>query len=171
MKWLAFWKIVRPCENMPRLHSTSGGFSDTDAKELQVTPYGFPSAAIAVTMVTPVREGAKRIAKVPGIDRRIVAGKFVCRIGRMFGCVRHPPTSERQIFGRQAKRHTSIIGSRRIEIECEVRVHRVGVAELPLQRARCEQTARTARCKQQRDRFGAKVHRKSAVPPQPGLDR
>ena len=38
VKWLAFWKMVRPCENMPRLHSTSGGFSDTEAKELQVTP-------------------------------------------------------------------------------------------------------------------------------------
>ena len=25
-------------ENMPRLHSTSGGFKDTEAKELQVTP-------------------------------------------------------------------------------------------------------------------------------------
>ena len=30
-------------------------------------------------------ERAKRIAKVPGIDRRIVAGKLICRIGRMFG--------------------------------------------------------------------------------------
>src|SRR5258705_13900909 len=38
VKWLAFWKTVSPCENMPRLHSTSGGLSDTEAKELQVTP-------------------------------------------------------------------------------------------------------------------------------------
>ena len=78
-------------------------------------------------------ERAKRIAKIPGIDRRIVAGKFIGRIGRMFGCVGHPPASERQVFGRQAKRHTSIIGSCRIEIECEVRIHRVGIAKLPLQ--------------------------------------
>jgi len=36
-------------------------------------------------------ERAKCIAEVPGIDRRVVAGKFIGRIGRMFGCVRHPP--------------------------------------------------------------------------------
>ena len=37
-KWLAFWKMLKPCENIPRLQSTSGGFSDTEANELQVSP-------------------------------------------------------------------------------------------------------------------------------------
>src|SRR5438309_820637 len=41
-------------ENIPRLHSTSGGLSDTDANELQVSPEGLPSGPAAVMMVTPV---------------------------------------------------------------------------------------------------------------------
>src|ERR1700742_1228575 len=63
VKWLAFWNTESPCENIPRLHSTSGGFSDTEANELQVSPYGFPSAVMAVMMVTPV-------AKVPSALRK-----------------------------------------------------------------------------------------------------
>src|SRR5215468_7413118 len=66
VKWLAFWKIGNPCENMPRLHSTSGGFSDTEAKELQVTPYGLPSADIAVTIVTPVPNVPSAVRKSRG---------------------------------------------------------------------------------------------------------
>ena len=54
VKWLAFWNVLRPCENIPKLHSTSGGFSDTEANELQVRPYGLPPAVAAVMMVTPV---------------------------------------------------------------------------------------------------------------------
>src|SRR5882757_6949417 len=54
VKWLAFWKMLNPCENIPRLHSTSGGLSDTDANELQVSPYGFPFGPAAVMTVTPV---------------------------------------------------------------------------------------------------------------------
>src|SRR5690349_24036464 len=61
--------------------------------------------------------------------------------------------SERQVFGRQADRDTAVVGSRRIEIECEVGVDRVSVAELPLQRARSEQAARAARVEQQRHRL------------------
>ena len=38
----------------PRLHSTSGGVSDTELKELAVSPTRVPSAARAVTTVTPV---------------------------------------------------------------------------------------------------------------------
>ena len=37
-----------------RLHSTSGGESDTELKEFAVRPITWPSAARAVTMVTPV---------------------------------------------------------------------------------------------------------------------
>src|SRR5215475_7841055 len=65
-KWLAFWKIDKPCENMPRLHNTSGGFNETEAKELQVTPYGLPSAVIAVTMVTPVPKVPSALRKSRG---------------------------------------------------------------------------------------------------------
>jgi len=53
-KWLAFWNTLNAWENIPRLHSTSGGFSDTEANELQVRPEGFPLAPTAVMMVTPV---------------------------------------------------------------------------------------------------------------------
>ena len=37
-----------------RHQSSSGGSSDTEAKELAVTPTGVPSGRIAVTTVTPV---------------------------------------------------------------------------------------------------------------------
>src|SRR4029079_12835959 len=40
----------------------------------------------------PRSECTKRMAEVPGIDRRVVAGKFIGRISRMFGCVGHPPS-------------------------------------------------------------------------------
>ena len=53
-KWLAFWNTLMLCEKITRLHSTSGGLSDTEANELQVSPYGLPSAAAAVITVTPV---------------------------------------------------------------------------------------------------------------------
>ena len=75
----------------------------------------------------------------------------------MLRCVGHPPASERQVFGRQAERHASVIGAGRIEIEREMRIHRVRIAELPLQRARREQSPRAARGKQQRHRFGAEI--------------
>jgi len=35
---MAFWKMLMACEKITRLHSTSGGFSDTEANELQVSP-------------------------------------------------------------------------------------------------------------------------------------
>src|SRR4051812_13915543 len=125
---------------MPRLHSTSGGLSETEAKELQVTPYGFPSAAIAVTMVTPV-------AKVPSAWRKsrgsIAELSLANSLAGSAGCLGASDilASERQVFGRQAERYTSIVGSGRIEIECEVRVHSVGITKLTLQRSRRKQTA------------------------------
>src|SRR3954468_7873588 len=39
---------------LPRLHSTSGGSSDTELKELAVRPRKLPSASRVVMMVTPV---------------------------------------------------------------------------------------------------------------------
>jgi hypothetical protein len=48
----------------PKLQSTRGGVSETELKELAVSPKGVPSAARVVTMVTPVanRPKAERIA-------------------------------------------------------------------------------------------------------------
>jgi hypothetical protein len=54
---------ARDGEDRPRLHSTSGGSSDTEAKELMVTPTGTPSALRAVTTATPV-------ANSPSASRR-----------------------------------------------------------------------------------------------------
>jgi len=42
------------CARVARLHSTSGGRSDTDVKELIVNPAVRPSAQRAVTTATPV---------------------------------------------------------------------------------------------------------------------
>src|SRR4051812_41857712 len=142
--------MVRPCENMPRLHNTSGGFSDTEANELHVTPYGVPSAAIAVTMVTPVANVPKALRKSRGSIAELSVANSLAGSAGCLGASDIRLASKRQVFGRQAKRHASIVGSRRIEIEGEVRIHRMSVAELPLQRARREQTARTACRKQQR---------------------
>ncbi len=53
-KWLAFRKAERFCELRARHHSTSGGFKETEVKELTVTPAGVPSLARVVTTATPV---------------------------------------------------------------------------------------------------------------------
>jgi len=53
-KWLAASKTARLCARVARLHSTSGGRSDTDVKELIVNPAVRPSAQRAVTTATPV---------------------------------------------------------------------------------------------------------------------
>ena len=119
----------------PRLHNTSGGLSDTEAKELQVTPYGLPSAAIAVTMVTPVAKVPSALRKSRGSIAELSLANSLAGSAGCLGASDIRQASERQIFGRQTKRHASIIGSCRIKIECEVRIHRVGIPELPLQRA------------------------------------
>src|SRR5436305_11599256 len=112
--------MVRPCENIPRLHSTSGGFNDTDAKELQVTPYGFPSAAIAVTMVTPVAKVPSALRKSRGSIAELSVANSLAGSAGCLGASDIRLASERQVFGRQTKGYASIIGSRRIEVECEV---------------------------------------------------
>src|SRR5271167_302482 len=71
--------------------------------------------------------------------------------------------SKRQIFGRQAECDAPVIGAGRIEIERDVRIDRVGIAELPLQGTGGVQAPRAARGKQQRDRLGAEVDRESPV--------
>src|SRR3546814_17779977 len=55
----------RLAEVLARLHSTSGGLSDTELKLLAVRPTGVPSTVRAVMMVTPV-------AKVPSALRNSV---------------------------------------------------------------------------------------------------
>src|SRR5262245_30268384 len=112
--------MVRPWENMPRLHRTSGGFSETEANELQVTPYGFPSAAIAVTMVTPVANVPSALRKSRGSIAELSLASSLAGSAGCLGASDIRQASERQIFGRQVERHASIIGSRRIEIEGEV---------------------------------------------------
>src|SRR5262245_33556997 len=54
-----------------RLHKTSGGLSDTEAKELTVSPDRRPSGAAAVTTVTPV-------GKQPSASRKSRALKGAC---------------------------------------------------------------------------------------------
>src|SRR5690349_24670357 len=126
---------------MPRLQRTSGGFSDTEAKELHVTPKGVPSAAIAVTMVTPVAKVPSALRKSRGsIDELSLASSLAGSAGCL-GASDIRRASERQIFGRQAKRHASIIGTRRLEIECKVRIHRVRISKLPRQCPRRDQAA------------------------------
>jgi hypothetical protein len=53
-KWLAASKMVRLGARVARPHSTSGGRSDTDVKELIVNPAVRPSAQREVTTATPV---------------------------------------------------------------------------------------------------------------------
>src|SRR6476620_1468689 len=111
---LGFRKMVRTCENMPRLHRTSGGFRDTEAKELQVTPYGVPSAAIAVTIVTPVAKVLSALRKSRG---SIAELSLAISLAGSAGCLGESDirlASERQVLGRQPKRHASIVGPSRI---------------------------------------------------------
>src|SRR3981189_1562052 len=63
--------MLNPCENIPKLQSTSGGFSDTDANELQVSPWGLPSAAAAVLMVTAVANVPSALRKSRGSIREL----------------------------------------------------------------------------------------------------
>ena len=68
----------------PRLHSTSGGFSDTESKVLQVSPSGVPSAAIAVTMVTPVANAPSALRKSRGSIAELSLASSFAGSARMF---------------------------------------------------------------------------------------
>src|SRR5258707_11905118 len=108
--------MVKPCENMPRLHNTSGGFSETEAKELQVTPYGLPSAAIAVTIATPVANVPSALRKSRGSIAELSLASSLAGSAGCLGASDIRRASKRQIFGREAERHPSIVGSRGIEV-------------------------------------------------------
>ena len=53
-QWVLVVNAARLRAFFARLHSTSGGLSETELKLLAVTPTGEPSASVVVTMVTPV---------------------------------------------------------------------------------------------------------------------
>src|ERR1700728_3871005 len=115
-------------------------------------------------MVTPVAKVPSALRKSRGSSAELplessvaVSGSGTC-VGFSF------IVSQRQVFGRQAKRDPPVIGARRIEIEGDVGVDGVRIAELPLQGARHVKPARAACRKQQRDGFGAKVDRIRSVP-------
>src|SRR6185295_19694374 len=97
------------------------GLSETDAKELQVTPEGVPSGVIAVTMVTPVPKVPSAVRKSRG---SIAELSLANSLAGSAGCLGRSDiqASERQIFGGQADRDAAVICPRRIEIECEVGV-------------------------------------------------
>jgi len=58
-KCFAFVKSEYSVEARPRLHSTSGGFSETDVNEFTVRPMQWPRLLRAVTIVTPVANWPK----------------------------------------------------------------------------------------------------------------
>src|SRR5437868_10469111 len=121
-------------------------------------------------MVTPVPNVPSAVRKSRGsIGELSLASSLAGSAGCL--CASDIQASERQIFGWQAERHAAVIGPRRIEIEREVRIDGMGVAELPLQRARREQAPRAAGGEQQRDCLGAEIDRKRAVAPQLRLGR
>src|ERR1700675_1453357 len=108
-------------------------------------------------MVTPVANAPKALRKSRGSIAELSVANSLAGSAGCLGASDIRLASKRQVFGRQAKRYASIIGSRRIEIECEVRINRVSVAKLPLQRARCKQAACAACREQQRHRIGTQV--------------
>ena len=58
-KYLARANAARLELVLQRLHKTSGGVSETEAKELMVRPTCRPLPSVVVTMATPVANAAK----------------------------------------------------------------------------------------------------------------
>src|ERR1700733_11922929 len=111
-------------------------------------------------MVTPVAKVPSALRKSRGSIAALSLANSLAGSAGCFGASDIRQASKRQIFGRQAERHPAVIGTRRIEIEREMRIHRMRIAELPLQGAGKEQAARTARREQQRHGFRAHIDRK-----------
>src|ERR1700757_1448184 len=90
-------------EKITRLHSTSGGLSETEANELQVSPWGLPSAAAAVMMVTPVAYVPSALRKSLGSIGELSLANSLAGSG-LIGCfgasVIHQPQSVRFSDGR-----------------------------------------------------------------------
>src|SRR5450756_782541 len=110
-------------------------------------------------MVTPVAKVPSALRKSLGSMAELSLASSLAGSGSMgcFGASVIPSASERQVLGRQPQRYPAVIGASRIEIECDVRIDRVGITKLPLQRARREQSPSAARGKQQRYGFGAEI--------------
>src|ERR1700755_958 len=122
-------------------------------------------------MVTPVAKVPSALRKSRGsIAELSLANSLAGSLG-CFGASDIRQASKRQVFGRQAERHPAVIGARRIEIESQMRIHRMRITELPLQGAGNEQAARAACREQQRHGLGAQIDRESAVTPQPRFAR
>src|ERR1700719_2196302 len=122
-------------------------------------------------MVTPVAKVPSALRKSRGSSAELplesslaVSGSGTC-VGLSF------IVSQRQVFGRQAKHDPPVIGARRIEVEGDVGVDRVRIAELPLQGAGHIKAARAACRKQERDGLGAEIDGKGAVAAHFGLGR
>src|SRR5215475_7254767 len=62
-KWSAAMNSGKRSDALSRLHKTIGGSSETDAKELTVTPTASPSAPCAVMTHTPVAKWPKALRK------------------------------------------------------------------------------------------------------------
>src|SRR5690348_567504 len=62
-KWSAAMNTGKRSDALSRLHSTIGGSSETEAKELTVTPTFSPSEPCAVTTHTPVAKWPKALRK------------------------------------------------------------------------------------------------------------
>src|SRR3569623_415433 len=91
-QFCAVLKVSRLSEVFARLHSTSGGFSETELKLLAVKPSGVPSAVRVVMMVTPV-------ANAPSALRNSVGSKAVVSVIQQ-SCWRR--VRRRQLFRSEA---------------------------------------------------------------------
>ena len=76
---------MEPAERA-KLHSTSGGASETELKELAVRPMKLPCASRAVTMVTPVANmpSASRNSEVEKLGGRALGGVTVESMGPIY---------------------------------------------------------------------------------------
>src|SRR5947209_16668058 len=82
---------------------------------------------------------------------------------------RSSAVSKRQIFGRQAKRNSTVVGARRIEIKRDMRIDRVSITKLPLQDSCRKQSPRAACRKEQRYCICAEIDGESAIAPRFGF--
>src|ERR1700733_5856466 len=106
-------------------------------------------------MVTPVAKVPSALRKSRGSSAELPLESSLAVSGSGPSAAFSFIVSQRQVFGRQARPDPTVIGARRIEVEGDVGVDGMRVAELPLQRARHIKPARAARRKQQRNGLGA----------------
>ena len=79
-KWLAPWKSQTLGAWRARLHSTSGGSSETEENELAVMPTRRPSGARVVMTVTPVVNWPKALRSSRGSKEQAVAAAGVSHV-------------------------------------------------------------------------------------------